>query len=313
MKIQKTSIKKTLAAAIILSGMISLVAFETMVYGQEEKKGTVAPEVTNDLIVFSSFPISIKPFDISYGKNPSLSVNDLIWEEFRPVLNRIKLTHYSNLGVTKIRFLLEITQDRKSFYDGLIRNNDNGNYKTEFIKELTVSELEMLYQELEIWVLNQTKKFPLNFEIIAKKDFLNLKYVIIASHLSSSENEEIRMDGEIFKSAEVDQVAEPVGGMGIFINNIALNLTKDETVNLDNLPDNIDFEFVVGWNGIVTQVNLISDINGSKIYQDKAYKLMGNLNKNILKYSNDYGWKPAIIGNKNVSSRVRIQIPKSLL
>jgi beta-lactamase regulating signal transducer with metallopeptidase domain len=313
MKIKKTSKTRTFQSIVMLTLFSAVIATQTVVNGQESNKNSKS-NYDNEYAVTTHVPIEIQSEDPILNRGGYTTINGLLFEEFAPILGKIKQTHYSEINNDKLGFSVEITQDRKNFYDGLVRYDQSFNMtKTEFIKDLTEAELESIYSRLTAWYNTRPVQLREYIRLIDKKEFLKLKYVIIKSRILSDTSQPFLTDNRIFEKSEVDQEALPVGGMSIFVNNVALNLMLDEAISLNVLPDNIEFQFVVGSKGIVTQVNLISKIKGDEDHMDKVYKMLGQLNRNILKYSMDYGWKPAIKDNEQVSSFVKIQIPKSLL
>ena len=117
----------------------------------------------------------------------------------------------------------------------------------------------------------------------------------------------------MYNASELDELPTPVLGMNMFLNNVALDALTDETLQKSDLPETIRFKLVVQRNGIISELNLLTDIKGSASFEKKAYQLMGVLNKNILKNSREYGWKPGTRAGEPVSSWVTIEIPRSLL
>jgi beta-lactamase regulating signal transducer with metallopeptidase domain len=314
MKIQKTSIKKTLVAAIILSGMISLTAFETMVYGQEDKrdeKDNSSDFILNESMrILTKVPIktdSTKDIDgaSSIIKSTKLMVFFDIWPDYTNLVEKLMTTYYSDHPQERRTFVIDLESERKVRY--------GQNEKLEFIKELNPIELEQLYTESKNYLDKLNYPNRTTIRIADQEEFARQKYLIITSYNLLPTSDPKFKYSQIFQADDVDVKPEPNGGIGIFINNIALNTKRDDSLNEKHIPEKIEFEFIVNSSGNITQLNLLSKIRGNRETQEKLYRLMGDLNRNILETSTKYGWKPAIKEGENVGSLYRIIIPKSLL
>ncbi|PIQ46938.1 MAG: hypothetical protein COW03_17460 [Cytophagales bacterium CG12_big_fil_rev_8_21_14_0_65_40_12] len=314
MKIQKTSNQKTLVAAIILSGVISLVAFESMVYGQVDSRDK--KDNSSDLILDESMRILTKvPIrtdstkdiegESSILKSIKLMVFVDIWPSYTNLVEKLMATYYSDHPKEKRTFVIDLESERKVRY--------GQNEKLEFIKELNPTELEQLYTESKNYLDKLNYPNRTTIRIADKEEFARQKYLIITSYKLLATSDLKFKYNQIFQPDDVDVKPEPNGGIEIFINNIALNTKRDDSLNEKDIPEKIEFEFIVNREGNITQLNLISKIKGNRETQEKLYSLMGEINRNILETSTKYGWKPAIKEGANVGSIYRISIPKSLL
>tara|TARA_R110000796_G_scaffold9557_1_gene32484 strand:- start:43946 stop:44914 length:969 start_codon:yes stop_codon:yes gene_type:complete len=322
MKLKKTSKRSSYASIISFAVLALVIASQTVSYGQEkgEKKETesMSISITSEagIITFSSAEIFKRT-----GKSPGYWVRNgrlmsmipyILTPRYKELIERIKQTYYSDDKDQKTTFRLELSYSQKSYYDELTRPLGFDQMKTEFIAELSVEDRIELYELSKKWAEENIKSIYPDYKIISEMDFIEQKYLIIKSYTRREVNSKYK-GTDIFTSKQVDEIAEPVGGIDRFLNNVALNTKKEEGLSTEDMPKTIEFEFLVNSQGHVTQVDLLSKVKGDQETQDKIYHLMRQLNDNIQSVSRVYGWKPALKDNEFVSSKYKIEIPKSLL
>ena len=322
MKLKKTSKRSSYASIISFAVLALVIASQTVSYGQEkgEKKETesMSISITSEagIITFSSAEIFKRT-----GKSPDYWVRNgrlmsmipyILTPRYKELIERIKQTYYSDDKDQKTTFRLELSDSQKSYYDELTRPLGFDQMKTEFIAELSVEDRIELYELSKKWAEENIKSIYPDYKIISEMDFIEQKYLIIKSYTRREVDSKYKRT-DIFTSKQVDEIAEPVGGIDRFLNNVALNTKKEQGLSIEDMPKTIEFEFLVNSQGHVTQVDLLSKVKGDEETQDKIYHLLRQLNDNIQSVSRVYGWKPALKDNEFVSSKYKIEIPKSLL
>ena len=322
MKLKKTSKRSSYASIISFAVLALVIASQTVSYGQEkgEKKETesMSISITSEagIITFSSAEIFKRT-----GKSPGYWVRNgrlmsmipyILTPRYKELIERIKQTYYSDDKDQKTTFRLELSDSQKSYYDELTRPLGFDQMKTEFIAELSVEDRIELYELSKKWAEENIKSIYPDYKIISEMDFIEQKYLIIKSYTRREVDSKYKRT-DIFTSKQVDEIAEPVGGIDRFLNNVALNTKKEQGLSIEDMPKTIEFEFLVNSQGHVTQVDLLSKVKGDEETQDKIYHLLRQLNDNIQSVSRVYGWKPALKDNEFVSSKYKIEIPKSLL
>ena len=322
MKLKKTSKRSSYASLISFAVLALVIASQTVSYGQEKvKKGETGQISMSFISEEGIFTFNTAEVFKRTGKSPDFWVTNvglvstipyLLTPKYKDLIERIKQTYYSNDKDQKTTFMFQLSDDRKSLYDEMMKPAGLALRKTEFIAELTVEDRIELYELSKQWAEENIKPVYPNYKIISEMDFIEQKYLIIQSY-TRRENDSKYKRADIFTSKQVDEVAEPVGGISRFLNNVALNTKKEEGLSIEDMPKTIDFEFVVNNLGHVTQVDLLSKVKGNEETQDKVYHLLRQLNDNIQSVSRIYGWKPALKDNEFVSSKYKIEIPKSLL
>jgi hypothetical protein len=177
---------------------------------------------------------------------------------------------------------------------------------------LTVEERLAFYELSKAWVEDNIRHVYPDYQLALEMDVIPLRYLIISSLKTPSSNRKFNRD-DVFASNDVDIKAEPIGGLDRFLRNVVLNIEKDLTINSSDYPEKIEFEFLITNSGNISMVNLITDIPDENIKQKQLYGLMKQINDNLIKISELYKWNPALKDQEPVNSKVRIQIPKSLL
>jgi hypothetical protein len=117
---------------------------------------------------------------------------------------------------------------------------------------------------------------------------------------------------KVFKMNQVDKLPEPKDGIDNFIRTIALDTEKDPSLNSDDLPKKIEFKFEVDLDGNLSGLNLTSKVNGSEKTQDKIYKLLRQIHKNIIQTRSRY-WEPGMKNGSPVVTKMTIEIPRKYL
>ncbi len=329
MKLKKTSKRSSYASIISFAVLALVIASQTVSYGQKEKANNtpydtdlgVAIHKGKDYSLIPIFEKSMLQLDdlqlISYGR---ISIPFILTDKYQEKVDKIKQTYYLNEEEKDRTFWIELEESRDSYYASLLKPKGIVGTETEFVVELSTDELMEFYELTVAWLkerkigdpnqVNNSKSADL--KIISEKDFLQHKYLSIHSYGKS--NYERKYDkSDVFSPRQVDKSPEPIGGLNQFLNNVTLQTVREKGLDINNLPKTIEFEFVVSNQGHVAQVELLSKVKGDEETQVKVYRLLRQLNDNIQSVSRVYGWKPALKDNEFVSSKYKIEIPKSLL
>lgn len=151
-----------------------------------------------------------------------------------------------------------------------------------------------------------------NFERTIALDFMENSSLVFQSQSNPLNPRKYSMK-TVFKSSEVDRLPEPIGGLDHYLKNVTKYSEKDPGLDLADLPKKIEFEFNIDAGGNMTMVSLKSKIQGPVATQAKIYDLLRQLNDNLIKVSDVYGWEPGEKEGTTVATKMRLTIPKELL
>uniref|UniRef100_UPI004048E8DD M56 family metallopeptidase n=3 Tax=Roseivirga sp. TaxID=1964215 RepID=UPI004048E8DD len=332
MKTQKTSNKRTLISMTVLIFLLAAIGIQTVAYGQKDSFDIVSATDAeqgnfhyNDIYSFrdgksfSSVEIWKKTGNrpdgwLSLRANNSYPLPIVLTEKYKSLLSKLEdvLLNENGINNSKEVFRVELSENKETYLSRLQEIYDYSPRKTEFIAELTVEERLAFFELSKAWVENNIMQVYPDYQLAVEMDVIPLRYLIISSSKMASSKRKFNRD-DVFASNEVDVKAEPVGGLDRFLRNVALNIEKDLTINSSDYPEKIEFEFLITSSGNISMVNLITDIPDENIKQKQLYGLMKQINDNLIKISELYKWTPALKDQEPVNSKVRIQIPKSLL
>lgn len=332
MKIQKTSNKKTFISMSVLVFLFAAIGIQTVAYGQKADIDSVSAKDSelenfsyNDIYsfrdgqTFSSVEIWEKTGNrpngwLSLRSNNSYPLPIVLTEKYKSLLAKLGevVLNENSAHDSKQVLRVELSENKDTYFSKLKVNYDFGPSRTEFIAELTVEERLAFYELSKAWVEDNIKQVYPDYQLALEMDVIPLRYLIISSLKTPSSKRKFNRD-DVFTSNEVDIKAEPVGGLDRFLRNVVLNIEKDLTINSSDYPEKIEFEFLITSSGNISMVNLITDIPDENIKQKQLYGLMKQINDNLIKISELYKWNPALKDQEPVNSKVRIQIPKSLL
>lgn len=332
MKIQKTSNKKTFISISALVFLLAAIGIQTVAYGQKaasDSESATAFELEsytyNDIHSFrdgksfSSVEIWKKTGNrpdgwLSLRTNNSYPLPIVLTEKYKSLLSKLEdvLLNENGNNNSKEVFRVELSENKETYISKLQEIYDYSPRRTEFIAELTVEERLAFYELSKTWVEDNISQVYPDYQLASEIDVIPLRYLIISSSKMASSKRKFNRD-DVFASNEVDVKAEPIGGLDRFLRNVVLNIEKDLTINVSDYPEKIEFEFLIDSSGNISMVNLITDIPDQNIKQKQLYGLMKQINDNLIKISQLYKWNPTLKDQEPVNSKVRIQIPKSLL
>lgn len=185
-------------------------------------------------------------------------------------------------------------------------------FRTELIQELSAKEKIEMYALAKAWSDEYIHKVYPDFEMISELDFMEKSYLVFQSQPNPVDPRKYSVK-TVFKSSEVDRLPEPIGGLDRYLKNVTKYSEKDSELDLADLPKKIEFEFTIDPGGNITMVSLKSKVRGPEATQDKIYDLLRQLNDNLIKVSDVYGWEPGEKEGTTVATKMRLTIPKELL
>jgi hypothetical protein len=330
MKTNRTSKIRTSASIIIFLLLSGLSAIQTIAYSQDtdkDERSLLDSEIFsyNDIFscregrAFSSVEIWKKTGNrpngwLSLRSNSSHPLPIVLSDKYKSLLANLEevVLNKNSTNDSKQVLRVELSENKETFLSKLTANLDFNPMRTEFIVELTVEERLAFYELSKAWAETNIKEVYPDYQLPLEIDVIPLKYLIFNSVKTRTAERKFRYD-DVFASNEVDIKAEPVGGIDRFLRNVALNTGSEITLNPTDYPEKIEFEFLINSSGNISMVNLVTAIAEDNIKEKQLFSLMKQLNDNLIKVSSLYRWKAAIKDNEKVSSRVRIQIPKTLL
>lgn len=181
-------------------------------------------------------------------------------------------------------------------------------FKPELMVMLTEEDRLAMYELTKSWHKTYAATTFPDYPLVSELDFMSLKYLSIRS-FENFDNPLKYGIKKIFKERQVDNLPIPFGGMDRFLKNVIDLSTKDLSVNSNDLPRKIKFEFLINRAGIMSMLTLDSKVNGSEEKQDRVYKLLKEINNSLIKVSGIYGWNPGLKDGEAVNTRMTIEIP----
>ena len=146
----------------------------------------------------------------------------------------------------------------------------------------------------------------------AIRSFMEKNYLVFQSQPSLNNPRKYSVK-TVFKSNEVDRLPKPIGGLDRYLKNVTKYCEKDPALDMADLPRKIEFEFTIDPGGHMVMVSLKTNVRGPEATQDKVYGLLRQINDNLIKVSDVYGWKPGEKEGTTVATKMRLEIPKELL
>ncbi|MCE7992808.1 MAG: M56 family metallopeptidase [Roseivirga sp.] len=137
------------------------------------------------------------------------------------------------------------------------------------------------------------------------EDYQN--YIVIYEWLPS---EILPRERSVFEMDEVDVLPEPFGGLENFERTIALDIELPDHINKADLPDKIEFSFVVEGANQISYLDLVTELTDSSPDKEEIYQFFRQINDSILsKIRSYYGWKRGIKDGEKVDVRMIVSIP----
>lgn len=287
MQSNKTSFLKSFAA-IMLFSIIGLGIFsQTSLYSQ--KSNLIRP--TREDFVSGKFKL---PMGFSY-----------LAPRYQKVLDKLKALHpgkefrwqYMSEGKPELyndRFF----DYRENEYFGKLNDEDKKQ-----IFELIMNDSARLAHYAKYYSL--TKEDIRNLAHPQVQNSLN--YLVIYQPLEPEDDEDRR---RVFEMDEVDAAPMPIGGLEAFERAVALDAEIPEGIDKADLPEKIEFSFIVHGGARISNLNLETELEGSNKKNLPIYRFFGSIHKNLLtKIHSYYSWQKGIKDGKRVNVRMVVSIP----
>ncbi len=323
MSTKRTSYLKSGLAACILLCFTLLTASQVSLYGQDNRELEAKDELLKRAMYGPSSP-GFSPLTIyeKTGQVPDTWANFktkglspiMLLEKHRTILDAFKKSSETSIEGQADRLYhitLRETKDPE-FGDLGAHELKKNKFRTELIQELSAKEKIEMYALAKAWSDKYISKVYPDFELISELDFMEAKYLVFQSQPNPVNPRKYSVK-TVFKSSEVDQLPEPIGGLDRYLKNVTKYTEKDPQLDLNDLPKKIEFEFTIDPGGHMTMVSLKSKVRGSEETQDRIYDLLRQINDNLIKVSDVYGWKPGVKDGTTVATNMRLTIPKELL
>ncbi|GAB5526759.1 MAG: hypothetical protein Roseis2KO_46310 [Roseivirga sp.] len=323
MSTKKTSYLKSGIAVCILLSVTLLTATKVSLYGQDNQEFEVKDELLKRAIYGPSSP-GFSPLTIyeKTGQVPDTWANFktkglspiMLLEKHRTILDAFKKSSETSIEGQEDRLYhitLRETKDPE-FGDLGAHELKKNKFRTELIQELSTKEKIEMYTLAKAWSDMYISKVYPDFELVSELDFMEMKYLVFQSQPNPVNPRKYSVK-TVFKSSEVDRLPEPIGGLDRYLKNVTKYTKKDPELDTNDLPKKIEFEFTIDPGGHMTMVSLKSNVRGPEETQDKIYDLLRQINDNLIKVSDVYGWKPGEKEGNTVATRMRLTIPKELL
>lgn len=186
--------------------------------------------------------------------------------------------------------------------------------KTEFFDRLSAEDKKSMYG----YVLQDSTLQSAHFRSLGMssteineliwqyiEDYQN--YIVIYEWLPS---EMLAPERSVFEMDEVDVLPEPFGGLDNFERTIALDIALPDHINKSDLPDEIQFSFVVEGANQVSYLDLVTELGDNSPKNEEIYQFFRLINDSILsKIRSYYGWKKGIKDGEKVDVRMIVSIP----
>ena len=324
MRLPKTSHLKSSVSVFALSVCLFLIASQVSLYGQEksdlERKDAIfkAMSIGGNGTAFSSLKIYEET-----GQHPDTWSNFMVkgWVPLLLLDNHKKImATFANSGENgigtgdderSVRVFFRKSKEPEFGDPGFTELKKN-QLRTELIQELTIQEKLAMYALSKDWAEKYVLPVYPDYQIISELDFMEKNFLVFQSEPSLNNPKKYNVK-TVFKSKQVDQLPEPVGGLERYIESVAKNCRPDPTLAQSDLPKKIQFEFTIDQGGNMVLLNLKSKVRGAEKTQEKVYQLLKQINDNLIKASNIYGWKPGEKDGAIVATQMIVDIPQTLL
>lgn len=318
MKTVKTSRFRSIIQGFSLLTVSLIMAAQVSLYGQTDSLAKLDQRL-NSIMTASIGGESFNSLKVleKTGKNPDAWVSFkekgvaplVLLPSQKQILEDFQMSSMTPNGFTTLyRIFLSEDKDPPFPYHKMVKNRGT----VELVKQLSTEELISMYQLSEGWADLYIRQVYPDFQLPDEIDFLEKKYLIIESFPNPVNPGKYSVK-TIFESREVDQMPEPVGGLERYLKNVTKYAEKNPELNLNDLPDDIAFQFTIDPGGNMVMLSLKSNVEGTDEVQDKVFDLLKQLNDNMLKVSEVYGWEPGKKDGESVATQMRLSIPKELL
>jgi beta-lactamase regulating signal transducer with metallopeptidase domain len=292
MNLSNTHLAKSLLAILIFA-TISLGLFtQTSLYAQH-----VTPKSPDDsaleMLESGSLTFVLK------GKNKLTLRHQRVFDKLKS-LHSDKELSFTYLETNEIlEYLEQYNPYQETLYFDKIGNQDKNDIWNQ-LEKAGKEENEVRINGQWFNLLDFSENFKASID-----DKLN--YLVIYHRKSNYWDHE---EDQVYEMYEVDQLPEPVGGINRFTRSVALDMTLPEGIDKSDLPETVDFEFVVHGGGVLSHINLLTELQGDSEKTKAIYQFFGKIHNNIRgKTGTVYKWKKGIKDGQAVKVRMVISIP----
>jgi len=289
MQRNKTAYLKT-SITLLLFVVIGFGIFtQTSLYSQQDRKMPTRDELLKrDILipftVFELAPRHQKVMDKLQALNPEKEFRVRYMEEARPEFISNVYSYYR-----KPEYFTKLTdEDKIEIYNSVF--SDTARY-------------EMFYGKVEMPQEQLLK--------ILKAGAEKLNYLVIYEPHYSDENDS---RNKVYEMDDVDAQPNPIGGLDAFQRAIALDAEIPAEVDKADLPETVDFSFIVYGGNRISHLNLETKLRGSKKKNEKIYRFFGTLHKDLQrKITSFYDWEKGIKDGDKVNVRMIVSIPTKFM
>ncbi|NVK85155.1 MAG: M56 family metallopeptidase [Cytophagia bacterium] len=308
MKTHKTRIRTTIISLLIIStfsiGIVSWSSLKAQDKKSEDKGYILNDEETATILTEEGIKnFRIASFENGYAYkliNSHLKVLNVLESEnpestlrYRYFKNNIFHAYLeSYLPGQKPLYITEVSDEQKKELYNLIKDDTvsfggnklpNGTYTIHYyaFKDFIKSLDEVINKNFNYLMIYESSKTQLNYD-----------------------------EKLVFDPEEVDVLPEVVGGIENLVKTIAFDITIPEDISKDQLPETIDFEFVVQGGKNISHLNLLTELKGTDKKNKPYYLFFGKVHNHLRgKIATIYPWKRGVKDGKEVLVRMKISIP----
>lgn len=292
MKMSKTNLLKSLMASLLFVIISAAILSQTSIYGQESqpKKSHVT---ALEMLKSGSLTFTLK------ASKKLSSKHTRVFEKLQSMHDDKELS-FSYLETNDIlEYLEQYKPYQETLYFDKLSREDKTEIWTHFMN-VDKSEHNVSINGQWYNLMDYTENFK---ESIDEK----LNYLVIYHRKSNYWDH----DGDpVYEMYEVDELPDPVGGLNNFTKSVALDMKLPEGIDLADLPETVDFEFVVHGGGTLSHINLLTELKGNSKKTKDIYRFFGDIHNNIRgKTGSVYKWRRGVKDGQPVKVRMKVSIP----
>ncbi len=322
MNTAKTSYLKSGMAVCILLCFTLLTASQVSLYGQDNRELEAKDKLLQRAMRGPSSP-GFSPLTIyeKTGQFPDAWASFrtkgvspvMLLEKHKAILEAFKKSSETSIeGQSDRLYHITLRKDKDPEFGDLGAHELKKNkFRTELIQELSAKEKIEMYALAKAWSDKYIAQVYPDYQMISELDFMEKSYLVFQSQPNPTDPRKYSVK-TVFKSNQVDLLPEPIGGLDRYLENVTKYCEKDPELDLNTLPKKIEFEFTIDPGGNMVMVSLKSKVRGPEATQDKIWDLLKQVNDNLIKVSDVYGWKPGEKDGTTVATLMRLTIPKEL-
>lgn len=292
MQTQRTGFSKTFSSIVMLSLILVSLTMANVVRGQEvdSDRDEILDQINKRYLTSFSW--------LSYGK---------LTPRHEAILKKLK-DSYPNKSISST-----YCEDTQAIEYGVAGNLG---LKPLYFDKLTYEDKAAVFKMIKkdssrlrssLVINNQGSKDTLDYtgliDEIEKSVDKYTNYIVFYESIG-------RVEKDIYNITEVDVKPKPIGGIETFVRAIALDIDLPRNIRKRDLPATIDFEVVINGGKLLTNIKLLTELNGSDEENKDMYLFFGQVHDMMIsKVRELYSWKRGIKDGKEVRVRTTIAIP----